>query len=94
MAVLIPIDMPEKCIACPLVMETNYYNAENKLWCRINKLRSPWDGRQDNCPMKDVPPHGRLIDATALNHEYYKNPSYPNLCKALNNAPTIIEASE
>ena len=41
-----------------------------------------------------VPPHGRLIDADALNHEYYKSPSYLNLCNAINAAPTIIEAEE
>ena len=31
----------------------------------------------------------RLIDADALITEYYKNPTYPNLCKAINYAPTI-----
>lgn len=31
----------------------------------------------------------KLIDSDALNHEYYKNPSYANLCKAINNAPII-----
>ena len=31
----------------------------------------------------------RLIDADAVTHEYYKNPSYLNLCTILNHAPTI-----
>ena len=31
----------------------------------------------------------RLIDADALVTEYYKNPSYKNLCTAINTAPTI-----
>lgn len=39
-------------------------------------------------------PHGRLIDADELNHEYYKSPSYLNLCKAINDAPTVMEAEE
>lgn len=30
----------------------------------------------------------RYIDADALIHEYYKTPTYPNLCTAINNAPT------
>ena len=30
----------------------------------------------------------RYIDADALIHEYYKNPTYLNLCTAINNAPT------
>ena len=31
----------------------------------------------------------RLIDADALVTEYYKNPSYINLCTVINTAPTI-----
>lgn len=31
----------------------------------------------------------RLVDADWLIHEYYKNPSYNNLCQAINHAPTI-----
>ena len=30
----------------------------------------------------------RYINADALIHEYYKNPTYLNLCTAINNAPT------
>lgn len=39
-----------------------------------------------------VPEHGRLIDADALVHSYYHAPSFPNLCKAINDASTIIPA--
>ena len=47
------------------------------------------------CKVASVPtPHGNLIDVDALNHEYYKSPSYLNLCNAINVAPTIIEAEE
>ena len=31
----------------------------------------------------------RLIDDEWVTQEYYKNPSYANLCKVLNDAPTI-----
>lgn len=31
----------------------------------------------------------RLIDAEKVVHEYYKNPSYQQLCKVLNEAPTV-----
>jgi len=31
----------------------------------------------------------RLIDAEKVVHEYYKNPSYQQLCKLLNEAPTV-----
>ena len=41
-----------------------------------------------------VPEHGRLIDADALRHTYYHAPSFPNLCKAINEAPTVIPASK
>lgn len=35
--------------------------------------------------------HGRLIDGDKIVKEYYINPTYPRLCTALNNAPTILE---
>lgn len=38
--------------------------------------------------------HGRLIDGDKIVKEYYSNPTYPNLCTILNNAPTILEAEE
>lgn len=41
-----------------------------------------------------IPPHGRLIDADELVHSYYHAPSFPNLCKAINDAPTVIPAEE
>lgn len=41
-----------------------------------------------------VPSHGRLIDADALVHSYYHAPSFSNLCRAINAAPTIIPAEE
>ena len=31
----------------------------------------------------------KLIDAEKVVHEYYKNPSYQQLCKVLNDAPTV-----
>lgn len=88
--------MPNTCEECEFA---SWSNLCQTMWC--NRIEEPTGEdyskdykvkRADYCPLVELPPHGRLIDADALIHEYYKNPSYPNLCKALNNAPTIIES--
>ena len=56
--------------------------------------------RPDWCPLVEVPPHGRLIDADAFEKENayfwnrdFINPKYEDtLADLVNAAPTIIEA--
>lgn len=56
--------MPENCRECPL--ETDYGT------CGFYSLYieaghdSNWEKRRDDCPLNEIPPHGRLIDADAL----------------------------
>ena len=54
-------------------------------------------GRHNDCPLIEVPPHGRLIDADALVDELIKrsrtNPM-PLLGQMVDFAPTIIESEE
>ena len=49
------------------------------------------DGRHDDCPLVEIPPHGRLIDADAL----VKKQPIPELGAPrwlIEQAPTIIES--
>ena len=81
---------PENCYACPC------YNDEYGK-CQIEgnwEKGYVYDTTPDWCPLIPVPDHGRLIDADALVHSYYHAPSFPNLCKAINDAPTIIPADQ
>lgn len=73
--------LPNNCGACPLRLA----------WCRE---RIYMVTRPERCPLIEIPPHERLIDADALIHSYYHAPSFPNLCKAINDAPTIIPADK
>lgn len=58
--------------------------------------------RHPDCPIRELPPHGRLIDADAL-QEYYEaldsdngdyTESASETAETIANAPTILEASE
>ena len=101
MSVLIKgMEMPKNCIFCELY-EPDLY------WCRAakkeyyetieNKAHPDW------CPLIELPPHGRLIDADALpltegwfNPDKERNVYQTHIIFVLENdiknAPTIIEA--
>ena len=96
--VLIKIEMPKNCAACPCACEIDSS-------CHITGDKptfAEWyeDGVA-NCPLIPVPPHGRLIDADALVDSFdpsdFWNPDAEENCFAaihvVNCAPTIIPAS-
>ena len=73
MGVLIKdMEMPKSCDVCPLLAETDDYHV-----CYINEQFIPWEWIDEHsaeqrhpkpswCPLIEIPPHGRLIDADAL----------------------------
>jgi hypothetical protein len=96
------IEMPTCCKACPL------YSADGSgYWsCRLlwkvedGTVVKPWKNRRKDCPLVEVPPHGRLIDADLLPwflaNEPFKCASYEDwekLCDAICRAPTVIPAT-
>ena len=102
--------MPTSCITCPLCEcrnECAYCEVGDKYlsWDWDERLRS---SRNDHCPLTEVPPHGRLIDADALKEQWLNAEKTIGAEKVLNlplecfisygcvydldNAPTIIEA--
>lgn len=58
------------------------------------------DGRMEWCPLVEIPPHGRLIDADALDKRIEEGgccctEEYAEwMGECIDNAPTIIEAEE
>ena len=105
--ILINMKMPERCEDCPVchVYETATVVA---CGCKIN-MRTRELGcvtRPDWCPLIEVPPHGRLIDATALLKSISRaieddsdiadvyEEDYELVNDWLASAPTVIEASE
>lgn len=100
MSVLIKgMKMPHSCIGCRFC-EHGSIN-EWDLYCGIdNKHVGNWDDKHINngwrrpeCPLVEVPPHGRLIDASEYINQmgnFYEEYWYD----VLEEMPTIIEAEE
>ena len=94
------MEMPKGCWCCEWFRHTEYWNQNDEADIQYHCMRTgehTWDeveGYLPGCPLIPVPDHGRLIDADALVHSYYHAPSFPKLCKAINDAPTIIPAEE
>lgn len=102
MSVLIKgMDMPKRCVDCPMYLA-------GMCSAKMGNGRCPLDGRPDWCPLEEIPaPHGRLIDAEALNdkmyHEAFEKDSelqkwesgcwirYKMFENCINDAPAVIE---
>lgn len=88
--------MPDKCGCCRL------FHAEYPMHCTaIKEYRTagaPYGmSRPDWCPLVEIPPHGRLIDADALMQTYCRHEFSSDMGDAmeiLDNYPTVIEAEE
>ena len=84
------MEMPKNCIkgGCPLD------GAACDLWEDKNweDWHDPHIMRHPDCPLIELPPHGRLIDADAL----WENitVAYPSIIRAIDDAPTIIPAEK
>ena len=98
MSVLIKgMEMPQSCAGCPL-------SEEEFVQCKITRKRflkavDAVSRRHPYCPLVEIPPHGRLIDADALAKKMRgvvfrgeeKDVLYHNV-QAFLEAPTVIEA--
>ena len=57
------MEMPKNCKECPF--------SDHEAWCLIpgdwrERYYMPEDERSEHCPLIELPPHGRLIDADEL----------------------------
>lgn len=97
MSILIKMDMPERCGACPF---------ENFGECDVDDHdveKACYNKERDRaCPLSEVQAHGRLIDADKLREEMLlfieKNmlarDDARELLATVDEAPTVIEAED
>lgn len=77
------MEMPRNCYECPM---------ESANWCNILDKRVESIDRLQDCPLVEIPPHGRMIDADKV-IATHKVGNW-DLHKVLAEAPTIIEEEE
>ena len=98
MSILIKgMEMPENCTYC----EWSYYVGNGRAMCKKVSMTDKTDimtkRRADFCPLIEVPPHGRLIDADKLSNQKYENIWTNHLiidADDLDDALTVIEAEK
>lgn len=107
------MEMPKNCYSCPLC-HRNFDGNETRLACYAledwlacyaleDLAQDDGDGRLPDCPLVEVPPHGRLIDADGIVNDCEKyiktlNPDVDGkeiskvrwLLGVLNEQPTIV----
>lgn len=97
------MEMPQNCEKCDLKVWDEYDDVDYV--CPFSGVIVLNIGRQGSCPLVEVPPHGRLIDADALVKEVEdiakELPSdsigaerFKLFAEFITEMPTIIPASE
>jgi hypothetical protein len=93
MSYIVPKEIPNCCGRCPC------FHAEKLMYCQAVKadknkrIYAPYgEGRPDWCPLVEVPPHGRLIDADELVRIWTGAKFYGNIKPIVDARPTVIEA--
>lgn len=100
MSYIVPRDKPQECSKCHYI---NQYNDCRLIW-GSERIRTVEEQYQ-HCPLIEVPPHGRLIDADFEEQHYTSMTTNPTpdvteqdkrnsliIIEALRMAKTIIEA--
>ena len=90
---IINMEMPNTCKACVC---SNYYERMDMILCDIMDKQldeKQWKSeRHHDCPLIEVPPHGRLIDADAI--QDYNVETFGQRLLIIDTAPTVIEAED
>ena len=97
MSILIKgMEKPKECYCCPC----STINMNGR-WGKCNLLGRDYAGNPhkiyDDCPLVEIPSHGRLIDADRLSIQRENYDTYNNYSEAfdmIDNAPTVIEGEE
>lgn len=92
MSYIVPMEKPKRCGLCPC------FHAEHPMHCKAVKaskdkrIIAPYGAPiPDWCPLVEIPtPHGRLIDADALQPLYVE--LFGKTVDMIQYAPTAIEA--
>ena len=91
MSILIQgMEMPKNCGECPFIFSSwgiEYY-------CHLAESSTSAEyverEKMTNCPLIELPPHGRLIDADAI--QDYNVETFGQRLLIIDTAPTVIEA--
>lgn len=100
MSILIKgMEMPESCFYCPFVEKTN--PDEYVCMARNEEFSLVFGHRDKDCPLVEIPPHDRLIDADAFEESISTLLQFPSdlvngqwIVNTIREQPTIIEAEE
>lgn len=98
--------MPKSCDECDFIEYDDEY--EYECWCPIirSNVEEYTENKPASCPLVEIPPHGRLIDADKLMKPFcdllekdehsldYYSVSYGGLNVMINDSPTVIESEE
>lgn len=94
MSVLIKgMEMPKTCIMC-------WLSPICPVWVKEVSRYKGYDNRLPDCPLVEVSPHGRLIDADEAKEALRRAEAltrafgYHNVIDTISEQPTIIEAEE
>lgn len=86
------MDMPTSCADCRFAIDSLCYACLPERKAERKRMVANY------CPLVEVPPHGRLIDADAIEMNYRDIRLNDGMKiytqRAINSAPTIIPASE
>ena len=97
MSILIKdMKMPESCLNCPL--ETDYGTCGHFNGANYAKYQTEYNSRPVWCPLVELPPHGRLIDADTLlkpknqHLDMMLTDDWYVTVRTIETAPTVLEA--
>ena len=94
MSYIVPRNKPDRCTSCPYMVKDLYD-------CKLQngKRYTCIDKQYANCPLIELPPHGRLIDIKSVEDgkfvtvgNDYQRWWNGALESVIDNAPTVIEA--
>lgn len=93
MSILINMEMPKGCVSCFLKcgscssIRKRIDESRGDKWCPVNY-------RHPDCPLIEVPEHGRLIDADRLGFAMMDAANADQALAMVDDAPTVIPADK
>ena len=88
-------ETPKNCAECKFSDVFTYPPGYDDEWiCELTYIHMNYEDaqmRHSNCPLVSVPPHGRLIDADALEYSLGIEDRDIYAYHVINDAPTVIE---
>lgn len=94
------MEMPTHCMDCPFMVSRDNDDCILQS-AEANESFENWEQMRAGCPLVPIPPHGRLIDADALDADLETQDMRTGEWDAIgfslseiDNAPTIIPADE